>query len=300
MREIAGVIVAALSDELRSAEGLAARAQPRADGRATRSTHSCLPQRFEQGRGPAQAPMRIWVDMTRAGARARAAPDHRAAARGRATRSRSPRATTRRRRSCSTLHGMEHTPIGRHGGASRLRKLVRLLQRTRAMRRLRQRARASTSRSRTAPTTWRSPRACSAIPEVNMLDYEFAVAQHHIGCRLARRVIFPDSIPPERLRRFGVGPEKLFQYPGLQGGVLPRRLRARPRRARAGSGVDTERVVVVVRPPPDVSLYHRKSNPLFPQVLAPARDATSGVHAVVLPRTEAQRELRQERSRCPR
>ena len=28
-----------------------------------------------------------------------------------------------------------------------------------------------------------------------------------------------------------------------------------------------EKVVVVVRPPPDVSLYHRKSNPLFPQVL---------------------------------
>ena len=25
--------------------------------------------------------------------------------------------------------------------------------------------------------------------------------------------------------------------------------------------------VVVVRPPPDVSLYHRKSNPLFPRVL---------------------------------
>jgi len=45
-----------------------------------------------------------------------------------------------------------------------------------------------------------------------------------------------------------------------------------------------------VRPPPDVSLYHRKSNPLFPKVLAQlGHDAD--VHAVVLPRTQAQREL---------
>ena len=53
-------------------------------------------------------------------------------------------------------------------------------------------------------------------------------------------------------------------------------------------GVDTERVVVIVRPPPDVSLYHRKSNPLFPQVLARV-GSDPGVHAVVLPRTEEQR-----------
>ena len=54
------------------------------------------------------------------------------------------------------------------------------------------------------------------IPAVNMFDYEFATLQHNIGCRPARRVITPDSIPPERLRRFGVGPEKLVQYPGLK------------------------------------------------------------------------------------
>ena len=54
------------------------------------------------------------------------------------------------------------------------------------------------------------------IPAVNMFDYEFATLQHNIGCRLARRVITPDTIPPERLRRYGVGPEKLVQYPGLK------------------------------------------------------------------------------------
>ena len=50
---------------------------------------------------------------------------------------------------------------------------------------------------------------------------------------------------------------------------------------------------MVVRPPPDVSLYHRRSNPLYMQVLEHiGRD--SDVHSVVIPRTRAQRDaLRQ-------
>src|SRR5207248_2386160 len=52
---------------------------------------------------------------------------------------------------------------------------------------------------------------------------------------------------------------------------------------------DPARVVVVFRPPPDVALYHRKSNPLFPQVLD-RLGGEPGVHAIVIPRTEAQRE----------
>jgi predicted glycosyltransferase len=125
------------------------------------------------------------------------------------------------------------------------------------------------------------------IPEANMHDYEFAVLQHHVGCRLATRVIFPDSVPPERLKRFGVTPEKLFQYPGIKEEYYLSDFKPDPD-ALEKLGVDTERVVVVFRPPPDVSLYHRKSNPLFPQVLARV-GSDPGVHAVVLPRTEEQR-----------
>src|SRR5437763_6862346 len=50
------------------------------------------------------------------------------------------------------------------------------------------------------------------------------------------------------------------------------------------------RVVDVFRPPPDVSLYHRKSNPLFPRVHNYLGDRPD-VHAVVIPRTDAQRQL---------
>ena len=77
-----------------------------------------------------------------------------------------------------------------------------------------------------------------------MFDYEWAVAQHHLNCRLANRVLVPDAIPAERLARYGVKPPKLVRYPGPQGGVLPRRLRARPGRARGARrhpGVDPRR-----------------------------------------------------------
>ena len=53
--------------------------------------------------------------------------------------------------------------------------------------------------------------------------------------------------------------------------------------------VGAERTLVVVRTPPDVSLYHRRSNPFFPRLLAHLGNH-EGVQAVVLPRTSEQRE----------
>ena len=187
------------------------------------------------------------------------------------------------------LHGMEHTAFGRHGGASRLSKLRSLLSRARAMRRFGAQARLRPRAWRTARTTSRSrPGACK-IPAVNMFDYELATLQHNIGCRPARRVMTPDTIPPERLRRYGVGPDKLVQYPGLKEEYYLADFEPDAARAGAARAGHREKVIVVVRPPPDVSLYHRKSNPLFPQVLTHL-GSHEGVQAVVLPRTDAQRE----------
>jgi predicted glycosyltransferase len=186
------------------------------------------------------------------------------------------------------LHGLEHTPIGRHGGASRLSKALRLGARTAAMLRFGRERSFDLALAHGSNDLAIAARGLG-IAEANMHDYEFAVTQHHIGCRLARRVMFPDSVPLERLRRFGVRPEKYFPYPGLKEEYYLFDFEP-DRDALSRLGVDSSRVVVIVRPPPDVSLYHRKSNPLFPKVLARLGN-DEGVHAVVLPRTAAQREL---------
>src|SRR4051794_24597100 len=182
------------------------------------------------------------------------------------------------------LHGLEHTPIGRHGGASRLSKGVRLGARTAAMLRFARERSFELALAHGSNDLAIAARALG-VPEANMHDYEFAVTQHHIGCRLARRVMFPDSVPLERLRRFGVRPEKYFPYPGLKEEYYLFDFEP-DRDALSRLGVDSSRVVVIVRPPPDVSLYHRKSNPLFPKVLDKLGHDES-VHAVVLPRTVA-------------
>jgi uncharacterized protein len=185
------------------------------------------------------------------------------------------------------LHHMDHTPIGKHGGASRVSKLMRLIQRTTLMRRFGQGKGFDLAIAHGSNDLAIASRMLG-IPEANMHDYEFAVAQHHVGCRLAKRVIFPESVPAERLKRFGVGPEKLFQYPGFKEEYYLADFEVDPG-VLEEVGVDTERVVVIVRPPPDVSLYHRKSNPLFPQVLARV-GTDERVRAVVLPRTPEQRD----------
>jgi predicted glycosyltransferase len=184
------------------------------------------------------------------------------------------------------LHGIEHEAFGRHGGASRRRKLAQLLSRSRALRRW--------ARPREIDLAWAhgsNDLAVAArrlrIPAVNMFDYEFATLQHNIGCRFARRVMTPDRIPPERLERYGVGPDKLRQYPGLKEEYYLADF-APDATVLARLGLDPGRVIVVLRPPPDVSLYHRRSNPLYRQVLnhlGPRDD----VQAVVLPRTPQQR-----------
>jgi uncharacterized protein len=184
--------------------------------------------------------------------------------------------------------GIEATAFGAHGGAGRAGKLAALFSRTSALRRF-ARGRGYDLAIAHGSNDLALAAAALRIPAVNMFDYEWASVQHRIGCRPARRVLTPDAIPPERLRRYGVTESKLFQFPGLKEEYYLADFEPDPA-VIDELGLDRERVLVAVRPPPDVSLYHRKANRLFPQVLDHlGRDPR--VHAVVLPRTPEQREL---------
>jgi uncharacterized protein len=97
----------------------------------------------------------------------------------------------------------------------------------------------------------------------------------------------PEAIPPERLRRYGAKPAKLRRYEGLKEEYYLADFE--PDEAVLHElGLDRSRPLVVVRTPPEVSLYHRFENPLFRRVLE--RLAGEDAQAVVLPRTREQRE----------
>jgi uncharacterized protein len=189
------------------------------------------------------------------------------------------------------LHGLDVEVFGAHGGAHRTKKLGALFARTSALRRWAKKRDFDLAVAHGSNDLALVARSLG-IPAFNTFDYEWATFQHSIGCRLARRVMVPESIPPERLRRYGVDAAKLVQYPGLKEEYYLADFEPDTSQF-ASLGVDEGRVVVIVRPPPDVSLYHRKSNPLFPQVLEHL-GSDEGVHALVLPRTSAQRQYVRE------
>jgi predicted glycosyltransferase len=114
--------------------------------------------------------------------------------------------------------------------------------------------------------------------------------QHNVNCRLARAVVVPDAIPPARLERYGAR-GKLRPYEGLKEEYYLADFEP-DAAVLAELGLDPARAIVVVRTPPEVSLYHRFENDLFARVLRRLADAAAeqGTQAVVLPRVASQRE----------
>jgi predicted glycosyltransferase len=184
--------------------------------------------------------------------------------------------------------GLEHTVVGPpHGGASRAGKIRAMGARLRALRRFahgRGFDIALSHASHELPLAARS----LGIRSTYAFDYEFALAQHTLGCRAATRVVVPDAIPQGRLDRLGARGRKVRRYAGLKEEYYLRDF-APDDRVLDRLGLDGSRVVVVVRTPPEVSLYHRHGSPLFTSVLD-RLGADAGVRAVVLPRTPAQRD----------
>ena len=125
------------------------------------------------------------------------------------------------------------------------------------------------------------------VPSATTFDYEWAYLQHKLGCRAATRVVVPEAIPPERLARYGAVPPKLRQYPGLKEEYYLADFEP-DRDVLERLGVDAERVVVVLRPPPDVSLLPPALEPALParaRAPGPRRGRPRGRH----PRTAEQR-----------
>jgi uncharacterized protein len=183
------------------------------------------------------------------------------------------------------LHGIEAEVFGRHGGRSRLAKARAMVGRLRTLQRWAKARRFDVALAHGSHELTMTARRLG-IPSGTTFDYEYAWLQHQLGCRAATRVVVPDAIPAERLERYGVRPPKLQRYEGLKEEYYLADFE--PDRSVADAlSLDADQALVVVRTPPDVSLYHRHENPLFPQLLERlGRDEE--VQAVVLPRTREQ------------
>jgi len=182
--------------------------------------------------------------------------------------------------------GMPYTVVGEHGGASKFGKVRALGGRS----------------ARLARLVWqRQPdlaighgsvdlavvSAAYRVPSVQMQDYEFAQLQRQIAFRLARRVLVPEAIPLDRMAKLGVKGEKLVRYPGLKEEYYLAGFEPDPA-VLDELGLDREKVLVVVRPPPETSEYHAR-NDLYGATIDRLATAAEA-QAVVIPRTAEQGE----------
>jgi predicted glycosyltransferase len=180
-------------------------------------------------------------------------------------------------------HGLAVEPIGRHRGGRLAAKGLGLLSRSAALVRWAARRRIDVALGHGSNDVTVAA-ALLRIPSATAFDYEWATVQHTVNCRLARAVVVPEAIPPERLARYGATPRKLRRYPGLKEEYYLADFEP-DAAVLAELGLDPAKPIAVVRTPPAVSLYHRFENPLFAAVL----DRLRGEQTVVLPRTPEQR-----------
>jgi hypothetical protein len=183
--------------------------------------------------------------------------------------------------------GIEHVSVGAHGGGSSAGKARAMAGRSAELVRFARRERFDLAVAHGSTDQPLAARA-AGTPQVTMFDYEYAKVMHHWNGRLATRVLVPSAIPEEALAPYGMRPPKLIRYPGLKeeyyladhaidDGVL------------GELGLDPARLIAVMRPPPEVTLYHRgASTDLFAATLERLL-ASPEVQTVVLPRTDEQR-----------
>jgi uncharacterized protein len=185
------------------------------------------------------------------------------------------------------LHGVTHEVVGpRHGGAGAWGKGRAMAGRVRALRAYAKPRHFDLALSHASHELPLVARALG-IPSAYAFDYEFARVQHGLGCRAARRVVVPEAIPQERLDRLGARVAKVRRYPGLKEEYYLAGFEA-DEGVLEPLGLDPQRVLVVVRTPPEVSLYHRHGNLLFTDVLR-RLGTDPQAQTVVLPRTTEQR-----------
>jgi len=197
--------------------------------------------------------------------------------------------------------GLPYESFGSHGGASTLRKGTAVASRSAALARWARPKRFDLGIAH-GSVDLAAVGTVLRIPTAQMQDYEYAGLQRKLAWRAARRVIVPDAIPVERLEAAGARAGKLVRYPGLKEDYYLADFKPDPAVVgELGLGelgvrvprVGDERVLVVVRPPPETSAYHA-DNPLY-EGLLDRLAADPATVTVLIPRTEGQGEAARAR-----
>jgi len=184
--------------------------------------------------------------------------------------------------------GLEAHVVGDHGGRAVSAKGANLIGRAWLLAAWARKRRFDLAISHNSYSQILAARALRIKP-VTLMDYEYQPA-NHLAFRFASRIIVPTSFPAKQLRHYGARAGKVRRYHGTKEDVYLADFQPDPTfRARLCElGVNTDNVLVLMRPPAHNALYHRFQNTLFDEALA-MLSVNESVRVILLPRNEAQR-----------
>ena len=184
--------------------------------------------------------------------------------------------------------GHAYTALGEYGGAKRVDKAKQAARRAALMTKWGRKHGPFDAAIAHGSTDLPVASRLLRIPNTTMFDYEWATAQHSVNCRLANRVLVPDAIPPERLRRYGATAKKLVRYPGLKEEYVLHDFEPDPGVPDA-LGLDRAQPIAVIRTAPSYALYlGGREAELLPDLIRHLHG--QGAQVVVLARNDDQRQ----------
>lgn len=189
-------------------------------------------------------------------------------------------------RALAERHGIPCDLVGRHPGGNPVRKVLGLGSRAIALARWARGRRIDVAAGHGSRGLVLAG-ALLRVPVVTLYDYEFVSTS--LFNRLSARVLLPDLLPDELLRRMRLSGDRVARYPGLKeevylGGFTP------DPSIRAALGVPEDDTLVVVRPPATTAHYHNAMSEKIMEVLYDKIASADRITALVVPRTAAQAE----------
>ena len=184
---------------------------------------------------------------------------------------------------------LEGPVVGGHGGKSRVKKVVNISARTAALVRFAKKQGIDFALGHNSYAQVVAAKV-ARVPVLTMMDYEGQPA-NHLAFRLADWVLVPKFFPEEALRKFGA--KRIHTYTGFKeelylADFVPQEDFVEELASISARPIDQKRVLVTVRSPATMALYHRFQNPLFSRLLERLR-ADGNAFVVLLARTEEQR-----------
>jgi len=184
--------------------------------------------------------------------------------------------------------------IGRHGGGNFFNKFLNLIERTTQLTLFARNRHIDIAISHNSYTQIMASRI-ARIRTVTIMDYEGQPA-NHLAFRLAHKIIVPNSFPDPALTRFGASPQRTYKYDGFKEQIylsdyIPNQ--SFPQDMRLSCGLDSswdidKTILVTVRTPATMAVYHHFENPLFVKLLD-MLNARDDLTTVLLPRTLEQK-----------